>query len=378
MQPTGRTLDLALITLGDPGQLTGGYLFHQRMAERAAQNGASLRFIPVPVRRPFPLAVIHGPSVLRQADGYDALVLDSIAAAFLGPRLLVHRPRHPLVGMLHQPPGGIDAGPPRMWLQARLDRMAYWHAACLLVASESLADDLASAGVPRERLRVVPPGRDGPTGDGPEREHATGPNEPVGDLRRGRPAALLCVANWLPQKDILSVLEAVAKLPDAAVTLHLVGDTQVDPRYTARVRARLARHDLAGRVVAHGRVAPASVAAYYAAADAFVLAARHETYGTVYGEAMAAGLPVVGWRAGNLPYLAQDGREGLLVAPGDIAGLADALRRVAEDAELRSRLGAAARERARMLPTWDDSASLFFQTIREVVGGAECQTTVDC
>ena len=34
-----------------------------------------------------------------------------------------------------------------------------------------------------------------------------------------------------------------------------------------------------------------------------------EPYGTVYGEAMACGLPVVGWRAGNLPYLADDDRE---------------------------------------------------------------------
>ena len=73
------------------------------------------------------------------------------------------------------------------------------------------------------------------------------------------------------------------------------------------------------------------MAGLYRAADAFVLASVREPYGTVYGEAMAAGLPVVGWRAGNLPHLARHGEEGLIVDPGDVAGLTAALRRLAYD-----------------------------------------------
>jgi glycosyltransferase involved in cell wall biosynthesis len=119
--------------------------------------------------------------------------------------------------------------------------------------------------------------------------------------------------------------------------------------------------------VAHGRVDPALVPAFYASADLFALPSLRETYGTVYAEAMAAGLPVVGYRAGNLPYLAADGGEGLLADPGDIAGLAAALRRLIEDDGLRLRLATAARVRASTFPTWDDSAAIFFDTIRQVV-----------
>ncbi len=82
---------------------------------------------------------------------------------------------------------------------------------------------------------------------------------------------------------------------------------------------------------------------------------------------MAAGLPVVGWRAGNLPYLADDGREGLLLAPGDLAGLVAALGRLADVAALRRQLGEAARRRALVRPTWGESAALFFAAIREAV-----------
>jgi glycosyltransferase involved in cell wall biosynthesis len=365
-----RTLLAALITLGDPGRLTGGYLYHRRLAELAPRHGARLDFVSFP-DRPFPVALLDAPTVLHNVrrSGAEVIVLDSIAAAFCGPWFALRAPPLPMVGMLHQPPGGIDHGPLRTYVQARLDRLAYTRAKRLLIASDSLAEDLRNAGEPVERLRVVPPGRDVAASQGP----------PPSDLRQGRHAAFLCVGNWLERKGILALLEAFAALDDDAATLHLVGDTQAETTYAQRVRARLAQPDLHGRVVVHGPLALGHVAAMYAAADVFVLPSLKEPYGTVYGEAMAFGLPVVGWRAGNLPYLAEHDREGLLVQPGDLSGLAEAMRRLSDDAALRTRLGAAARQRALSRPTWDEVARLFFDQLREVrdeVRGAHASSPV--
>ena len=82
---------------------------------------------------------------------------------------------------------------------------------------------------------------------------------------------------------------------------------------------------------------------------------------------MAAGLPVVGWRAGNLPHLAEHGREGLLAEPGDVDALAAALARLAGDDDLRRAMAAAAGPAAR--PTWAQSAALFFAALREAADG---------
>lgn len=347
-----RMLTVSLVTLGDPGRLTGGYRYHRRMAELAPACGATVRFVSFP-DRPFPLPALAGPAVLRQTRA-DVLVLDSIAAAFLGP-WLPRRPRTPLVGSLHQPPGGIDHGPLRRRMQAPLDRLAYRRVRLLLAASQALGDELAAQGYPRERIRVVPPGRDLPAA----------PAGPPADLRQGRSAGLLCVANWVERKGILELLEAVSRLPDGLATLHLAGDDRADPRYGARIRARLSRPDLAGRVVVHGPLPAEQVAALYQGADVFVLPSVREPYGTVWGEAMAAGLPVVGWRAGNLPHLAEHGQEGLLASPGDVAGLSTALARLAGDEDLRRRMAAAAGRRAAARPTWAQSAALFFAALRE-------------
>jgi glycosyltransferase involved in cell wall biosynthesis len=354
-------LMVSLITLGDPRTLTGGYLYHQRIAALAPRFGARVRFVSVPAA-PFPLPIAAGPWVLRELARQhpDVVLLDSIAAGYLGPWLQASRRRAPVVAILHQPPGGIDHGPVRTTTQALLDRWAYRAAPRLLAASAALADDLRSAGLPPERLRVVPPGRD----------VAPSPGTPPGDLRRGRRAALLSVGNWVARKGLLDLLEAVSRLPEDAVTLHLVGDPDAEPGYAARVRARLGAADLAGRVVVHGPLPVAQVAAYYAAADAFVLASSREPYGTVYGEAMAAGLPVVGYAAGNLPHLARDGEEGLVVPTGDVAALTAALRRIAGDAALRTRLGAAAGRRAAGFPTWEETAARLFGELRAVVDAA--------
>jgi glycosyltransferase involved in cell wall biosynthesis len=351
-------LVLPLITLGDPSRLSGGYLYHRRMAQAAPGHGARIRFLSFP-ERPFPLPALRGPAVLRRAYELrpSAVLLDSIATAYAGPALTRRSLRVPLVAVLHQPPGGIDHSAVRTWAQAPLDHLALRRAEMLLAASDHLAEQLSDAGLAEWRIRVVPPGRD----------VATPPAGPLPDLRAGRRAAFLSVANWLPRKGILELLEAFARLPADAGTLHLAGDESTESRYEARVNSRLAEGDLSGRVVRHGPLASQDVAALYAAADVFVLPAAREPYGTVWGEAMAFGLPVVGWRAGNLPYLAGHLREGLLVEPGAVPALSQALLRLAQDAELRAALGAAAQRRALARPTWEASAALFFAAIREAV-----------
>lgn len=350
-------LTIGLLTLGDPGTLTGGYLYHRRMAEVAGDHDASIVFGSFPDHL-FPLPALRASTVLRggRAAGVAVVLIDSIAAAYLAPWLVRHRLAVPLAASIHQPPGGIDHGPVRTRAQAVLDVATYRRAHRLLVASDALRETFVSAGFSDRQVRVVAPGRD----------VAAAPSRPSMDLREGRRAALLFVGNWVPRKGLLDVLDAVARLPQETVVLHVVGDDEADPDYARRVRARLASSDLAGRVRVHGPVSKEQVAGFYRDADVFVLPSLREPYGTVYGEAMAAGLPVVGWRAGNLPHLATDGREGLLLEPGDVDGLSRALHRLATGEVFRRQLAAAAARRAQSFPTWAQTAERFFTELREI------------
>jgi glycosyltransferase involved in cell wall biosynthesis len=327
-------LSICLITLGDPATLTGGYRYHRRMAELTGGNDARIIFASLPLRLP----VLYGRQVLRTAATADVVLVDNIVAAFLAPWIALRRPRR-MPAIVHQSPGGIDHPPLRRWVQARLDRYLYHHCETVIVASELLADRF-------DRAIVVPPGRDQKAGTD------------VSDLQEGAQAAALCVANWLPNKGILELLDAVAALPAATLRLHLAGDERQDTSYGQRVLRRIGA--LSDRVVRHGPCDDAEVGRLYRSADLFVPPSRWETYGTVYAEAMDAGLPVIGWRSGNLPHLIDDGKQGILITPGDTRALAGALRRLAEDEPERHRMGAAAARRALSLPTWEQSAQQFF------------------
>jgi glycosyltransferase involved in cell wall biosynthesis len=353
---------VTLLTVGDPHRVTGGYLFHRRLAERAPRHGAEVTFVSIP-DVPLPWAVATGPFWLQApaTRTADVLVLDSLAASAAAPWL--SHIAAPVVGMLHQPLGGMDAHRLARSFRTPFDRRAYRTCRLLMVASEWLADQLAAACVPRAKLCVVSPGKD--LDADRKGEVDVQPSERA-TLRNGRLIAALSVANWLPRKGILELLDAVARLPDQVVTLHMVGDTATRGSYARRVRERVEQPDLRERVVVHGLMPPVAVEGMYRAADAFVLPSFEEPYGTVWGEAMAAGLPVVGWHAGNLPFLADHGTEGMLVGVGNVSALGAAIEQLARDPGLRARMGRAARRRAAARPTWDETAARFFGIIEEV------------
>jgi glycosyltransferase involved in cell wall biosynthesis len=98
-----------------------------------------------------------------------------------------------------------------------------------------------------------------------------------------------------------------------------------------------------------GAVPQEEIAREMRACHAFVLPCRQDRHGdmdgipTVFMEAMATGRPVVSCAVSGVPELVRDGETGLIVPPNDPAALADALARLAADAVLGARLGAAAR-----------------------------------
>ncbi len=103
---------------------------------------------------------------------------------------------------------------------------------------------------------------------------------------------------------------------------------------------------------ATGFVPPSELGVYYERAAVVVVPSRREGYGMVAREAMAYGRPVVATAVGGLVDVVEDGVTGVLVRPRDSAAMRREVRRLLDDAGLRARLGAAARDRAREQCSW--------------------------
>ncbi len=138
------------------------------------------------------------------------------------------------------------------------------------------------------------------------------------------------------QSDLIAAAKRLAgQVPDLAVMLVGSG------RDEARFRDEAAE---AGNVTLAGQVD--NVGDYLAAFDLFAFPSLREGLGSVLLDAMDAGLPVVATRAGGIPDIVEHEVNGLLVPPADADALACAILRLHDDAPLRDRLSAAARETA--------------------------------
>lgn len=114
-----------------------------------------------------------------------------------------------------------------------------------------------------------------------------------------------------------------------------------------------------------GDVSEEELSGRYAAADAFALLSVQETWGVVVNEAAASGLPLVlSDRVGAAYDLLRDGENGFLVPAEDAGAAAEALRKLAGDADLRRRMGERSRELVR---DWgyEPSVENFLEAVRE-------------
>ena len=232
------------------------------------------------------------------------------------------------------------------------ERRALAAARRVLVTGDRTAATLGDYGVAQDRVAVVEPGTD------------------RAPLARGSGSAdvhLLCVASVIPRKGHELLIEALASIPETAWHLSCVGSLVRHPDIVERLGARVTAAGLDNRITFAGEMTASELDVWYDRADVFVLATMYEGYGMAVAEALARGLPIVSTQTGDIPRITGNhGASALLVRPGDVDGLAEALSAAIRDADLRARLGAGARHVRERLPTWEDSVATLDRVLEAV------------
>jgi len=173
---------------------------------------------------------------------------------------------------------------------------------------------------------------------------------------------ILFVGRMDPLKGLDNLLRAICKLTELApelardLCLAVIGG-DVDENGSGQNSElecldRLKREVGVDNLVAYlGSRAQDTLPYYYSAADVCVVPSHYESFGLVALEAMACGTPVIASRVGGLQTTVEDGVTGLLVPAGDVDALAESLKLILLDRELRARLGVNARQKAQSY-TW--------------------------
>lgn len=247
--------------------------------------------------------------------------------------------RTPVVGTLHtlHAPATTDRGGARRWLMYQAMTRFADRVICLTEGNARIA---RQTGLGRARIEVLPNGVEVEVFDAPPlRDRATIRAEfaiPVDA------PLIVTVCVLRPEKGIDHLLSAMPQILRANPEAHLlvVGDGPEMPRLTRQA----SRDALTGRVHFAGH--RSDVSDILRAADVFVLPTLFDAQPTVIMEAMAARLPVVSTLIAGVPDMIDDGKHGLLVAPGDVPDLAQSVSGLLALPAVARSLGAAGRERA--------------------------------
>lgn len=159
-------------------------------------------------------------------------------------------------------------------------------------------------------------------------------------------------------RDVVTALVAIVAQRPAARLLVVGRGERGEEQALLRLAARAG---VAGAVEYRGWVEPAQLPALFATAELALVPMDDTLINRARGlakllELMAAGLPIVAGRVGQVAEYLEHGRSGLLVPPADPAAMAQAALQLLADAELRGRLGRAARERVVQCYTWEHLA----------------------
>ena len=233
-----------------------------------------------------------------------------------------------------------------------LEKRAFRQISAAYMCSETVREVLETKGF-RKPMRIAPFGVD---------------LEAFRPIERavGHPFTIGYVGRLLPAKGLLLLVDALAEIKNENWRLLIVGDGPEKPE----MERRLAEYGLLGRCEFTGAVQYEETPEYFQKLDVLVVPTKttnkiREQFGRVIVEAMACQIPVIGSTCGAIPEVIADA--GLVFAENDSKALAEQLRRVMQDENLRRRLARAGRKRVEKHYTWEKVAEKIFAAYTDVL-----------
>ncbi len=175
----------------------------------------------------------------------------------------------------------------------------------------------------------------------------TGINKNINQLK------LISVARLIKRKGIQDILKALEELKDPTISLLVVGTGN----YENELKKMCKNFSLSNTVTFYGFSSPKELLMLYHKCDVFILPSLAEAFGNVFAEAMACSLPIIGSSIGGIPDLV-DTENGILVEPGNIDEIKNAILKMKVSKKMRTRMAEANRKKILERYSWGKIAKM--------------------
>lgn len=355
---------LAWVVDGDLDQISGGYLYDRIMVDFLRRHGVRVQVISLPTARYLRRLVDGAPQMVDRLAGanLDIVIQDELSHPALlraNRRLSRLAPQVRRIALVHH----LRSSEPRSWplntFYRSIER-AYLRTIDGFVFNSHATRGAvhALAGEPRPWVVAVP---------GADRLGRVLAVEAIeARALQAGPLRILFVGNLIPRKGLMTLLDAMALLPDGVASLTVVGDPTFDPAYANRIRRRIRRLGL--HVDLRGALDRREVSRAMEDHHLLAVPSSYEGYGMAYLEGMGHGLPAVAGAAGGSAEFVHDGENGYRVDPKDPAGLAARLLGLAQDRQRLITMSRAALRTYHAHPKWDATGDTILQFLEQVAG----------
>jgi len=164
---------------------------------------------------------------------------------------------------------------------------------------------------------------------------------------------LISVARLIKRKGIQDILKALEELKDPTISLLVVGTGN----YENELKKMCKNFSLSNTVTFYGFCSSKELLMLYHKCDVFILPSLAEAFGNVFAEAMACSLPIIGSSIGGIPDLV-DTENGILVEPGNIDEIKNAILKMKVSKEMRSKMAEANRKKILEWYSWEKIAKM--------------------
>jgi glycosyltransferase involved in cell wall biosynthesis len=358
---------VGLLIYGSLDTRSGGYLYDRKLVEHLRSQGDSVDIISIPWRNYF----MHLSDNLsrRLLNGLRKLSLDVLIQDELNHPSLAWLNKdletsYPVISLVHHLRSEESHPGWKKKLYSLVERRYLDSVDGFIFNSQTTKESVEKHTQVNGRPWVIAT----PAGDrfGPPTQWES-INEPA---VQDSPLRLLFVGNLIPRKGLHILIEALGLLEDGCCRLDVVGSLDADPGYVRRVFSRVDVLGLLNKIKFHGEMEDQKLMRIYEASQLLVVPSSFEGFGIVYLEGMRFGLPGIGTNQGAAREIIQSGKNGYLIAPDDVSGLANLLTGLHHDRRRLKVLRINAWKHQQQFPSWGESMANARRFLQEIAGGS--------
>ncbi len=346
---------IVFVMLGKMDFHSGGYGFNFRMVEYLRSHGIAvdvIHFTTVPSGLPlkwFSASRYITREIRRKKPD---LVIVSKSYQYISLfRLLKLFSSTPILYLMHNLEWKITRNKFKASMYRKYVRWLLGMACRVWVNSRNTGEAIEDMGISPDRIKLINPGFEKDPGQLPDRSI------------RGGSVKLLCVGSISPGKMQSVLVKACTYLDNESFRLEFAGSIESDEEYTVNVKDLIKEENLSDSIQVSGELSTEELADAYLKADILIHPSCWEGFGMSILEGMWSGLPVIASNIAAIPELVRHGENGLLTPPGNAEELADAMKSLIRNRDLRLQMGEKSRMFAENMNDWNDTGKEFMELV---------------